>query len=782
MSTPDQMCAQGHLHGTVADHTNPSRMQDLAIKDDSREPSREPQQPLDASGLADPRAWHQQSSRALQTFDHVRVDGNSRSHFGNFYQNVYYGTRKRAPSTEDGEVTHTQKTQSPSEEEMLTTLLESLEFDGMQLRLQTISPAHTETCRWIFRTPQYLRWQDDAHRHKNHGLLWIKGHPGSGKSTLMKHVLRVASQNAAAEIIVRFFFDAQAPRVLGKCVEGMYRSLLYQILQARPQLAVGLGMLASRNWPTELLKSMLRDVVRLLKPEDSLTCYVDALDECIEDEIRDAATFFEELGDLAATDNVRFRLCLSSRHFPHITMHKHEELRLDTQEDHLEGIVQYCRTKLSCLDLADSTMHVVLKEIRHRCSGVFFWAALAIKILKERHDRGANRTELMHSLEQVPDGLEQLFARILRNPDGALVACFQWMLFADEFTGNFHVPLPTTVARTYFAVKASIGELVTGKHDYHDFIDTRGMERFIVHSSRGLIEQAFGGFRFIHGSIQGYLRAGGLARLMNIEQSALKGTSHSGLAQSCLAYLQLDAFNYLPGPEQMSTFSQDEFPLLTYARKCILPHMDLAYQEGFLDPETIWRVPLELLVCAMNCRKDEGYDLYRLSNEEVFFNGTATLLYLLTKSHCHGLAKTVLDCRSEAIMNTATNETRANAIFDIDAICDSEQHTALSLAVSQSDVELVRILLDQGAATSGRDQDGYRLRLLEQVMQRYRGVLKSVTTSVEGRVPEHAAERRELLSCLGEIAKLLLDRVAPADEWKGCPLYSAAISSSVELI
>jgi hypothetical protein len=140
-------------------------MQSLTVKDDSMEHSREPQQ-LDASGPTGPREWDQKSNRALQIFDRVSVGGNSRSHFGNFYQNVYYGTRKRSPSVEDGEMAHTQKKQKLSEEEKLVTLLESLEFDGMQLRLQTISPAHSDTCHLIFRTPQYLRWQDDAFREE----------------------------------------------------------------------------------------------------------------------------------------------------------------------------------------------------------------------------------------------------------------------------------------------------------------------------------------------------------------------------------------------------------------------------------------------------------------------------------------------------------------------------------------------------------------------------------------------------------------------------------------
>lgn len=747
------------------------------MRDDPMEHNRR-RQHFEAPGPTGPREWHQQSHRALQTFDNVSVTGDARGHFGNIYHtyhNVYHGTRKRAPSTEDEEVTHTQKKKRFSEEEKLNALLESLGFDGMESRLGTISPAHAESCNWIFRTPQYLRWQDDAHGYRHHGLLWIKGHPGSGKSTLMKHALRVASENATAEIIVHFFFDAQGTQVLGRSAEGMYRSLLYQILQARPRLAAGLRMLASENWPTELLKNMLRNVVRSLQPEDNLTCYIDALDECMGNEIRDAVAFFEDIGDIVVTDNIRFRLCLSSRHFPHITMRKHVELKLDKQPDHLVSIVHYSRTKMSWLDLADSTMNDILTGIRDRCSGVFLWAALVIKILRERHDCGASHNELMHSLEQVPEGLDQLLTRILSNPDEALIACFQWVLFSGL----------SSVEQLYFAIKTSTGKLATGEWN-RDAVDIRSMERFIVYSSRGFIESTYGVFRFIHESIEEYLRAGGLARLINIEQGTLKGASHSRMAQSCFAYLRLNASKYLPGSEQMSTFSDSKFPLLSHARTNALQYMEVAYQEGVLEPEAIWCVPLKLLVCAINCRSQGDYSFRPIFNEQIFFQGTATLLYLLLKSHCRGLAKTMLICHSGVMMNTDDDETRANVVFDIDAICGREYSNVLSLAVYRSDIEMVQILLGKGAAVSGRVDCRGGSKLLEHVMLQYYRNSERVMVPGDNRVLVRAITSQVCLSRLNEIAKLLLDRGAPIDEWltslNHSPLYWAALSSNIEMV
>src|SRR6266566_7295123 len=71
------------------------------------------------------------------------------------------------------------------------------------------------------------------------------------------------------------------------------------------------------RWTCELLKQLFELAVSQLRNScDSLLCFVDALDECEESHIRDMVPFFESLGK----DCPNFRVCLSGRHYPHITM------------------------------------------------------------------------------------------------------------------------------------------------------------------------------------------------------------------------------------------------------------------------------------------------------------------------------------------------------------------------------------------------------------------------------------------------------------------------------
>lgn len=73
-------------------------------------------------------------------------------------------------------------------------LLESLTFEQMHSRLRNVNLPLPSTCQWIFRTPQLLAWADADGDVHHQGFLWIKGKPGSGKSTIMKEILAWAER------------------------------------------------------------------------------------------------------------------------------------------------------------------------------------------------------------------------------------------------------------------------------------------------------------------------------------------------------------------------------------------------------------------------------------------------------------------------------------------------------------------------------------------------------------------------------------------------------------
>jgi hypothetical protein len=85
--------------------------------------------------------------------------------------------------------------------------LRSLCYNEIHARHHDIETAHHNTCDWILSTQEFQDWlnQDDD----CNGVLWIKGNPGAGKSTLMKHMLKHCKGACPESIILAYFFHAR---------------------------------------------------------------------------------------------------------------------------------------------------------------------------------------------------------------------------------------------------------------------------------------------------------------------------------------------------------------------------------------------------------------------------------------------------------------------------------------------------------------------------------------------------------------------------------------------
>ncbi|KAI9772514.1 MAG: hypothetical protein M1840_000719 [Geoglossum simile] len=94
-------------------------------------------------------------------------------------------------------------------EEQIQILLDSLRFDQIDARQTTIKNTHAKTCKWLLKDPKYFNCLDATKLDKHYGFLWIKGKPGTGKSTLMKFALANARKMMKDRIIISFFFNSR---------------------------------------------------------------------------------------------------------------------------------------------------------------------------------------------------------------------------------------------------------------------------------------------------------------------------------------------------------------------------------------------------------------------------------------------------------------------------------------------------------------------------------------------------------------------------------------------
>ena len=491
----------------------------------------------------------------------------------------------------------TEKSTSLSAEQK-QSLLESLSFVQIDARQMTIKSAFGSTCLWMLNKSEYTDWLDGSKLNEHHGLLWIKGKPGAGKSTLMKVALSHSRHTRKGTVLISFFFNARGEE-LEKSTIGMYRSLLLQLLEQVPELlctfdTLGLSIRQcsrAHQWSLESLKALFERAIQNLG-RSSAICYVDALDECDEDEIRDMVSFFEHVGELAISSGVKFHVCFSSRHYPHITVSRGLSLVLEGQQGHKEDIANYVNKKLQIG--RSKTAEWIRSELQERASGVFMWVVLVVEILNKEFDKGHIHA-LKKRFQVIPSDLNKLFHEILTrdhyNKDEMLL-CIQWILFSRK---------PLTPEQLYFAVLSGIDPEDVIKWDacYHSMA---AVHRFILSSSKGVAEitkSKTPTVQFIHESVRDFLlRENGLSEIWPNLREGFEGQSHEQLKKCCLNYLPVDTTRYFDlGGDLPKASSQEaaeirqstakSFPFLEYAVRNVLYHANEAQSCGVAQNDFI---------------------------------------------------------------------------------------------------------------------------------------------------------------------------------------------------
>jgi hypothetical protein len=510
--------------------------------------------------------------------EHCVAQDQARVQYGNTYvQNQYNG--------------HTLGSQQHSgNSNQRIDFVQALAFDQMDSRYENIDPAHVNTCQWLFQKPEYVQWRDLEHLDSHNGFLWIKGKAGSGKSTLMKCAFEHARKHFRNDKIASFFFNARG-QPLEKSVEGMYRSLLSQILRQFPQLrpefpTFSPASVQQRGWTVPALRNHLHRAIAGLGQGDAITFYVDALDECNEDDIREAIQHFEGLGSSALSMPISLHICFASRYFPRVSIQRCIEIHVEEQIEHQQDIRNYINSKLIIRNVTFKAQ--LVSEIEARASGVFFWVVLVVRLINKRWDGGASHSEISTSLQEVPDKLQELIGAVLHSPDDALLCTLRWILFAKE---------PLTLEALYFAIRTGTGQLASGFWDTAE-VDRDGMEAFILSASRGLVEMTAYGkstkAQLIHESVREYLVTGGLKDLGSCSDEVVAASNHVRLFEWCQTYLRsITATKYLTIDGTHHEHSNDApYPLLFYASEHILHHFQASYTAGLLRLDVLRDFPL----------------------------------------------------------------------------------------------------------------------------------------------------------------------------------------------
>lgn len=614
-------------------------------------------------------------------------------------------------------------------------LLNSLRFDQISSRQSNIETAHEETCSWFLEHLTYLNWLNAGGSSTPHGILWLAGKPGAGKSTIMKFLythLRQA-QDDSTSAILSFFFHARG-ELLEKSTTGMYRSLLLQLLETFPDLQSvfdDFSLVPKDNHscpPMNVIRKLFHNAVLLLNTR-TLTCIIDALDESDEQQVRDMVNYFEDLSREAIKHNVQLRICFSSRHYPYISIQHALRLTLEDQKGHSQDMERYVKSRLKG---SSDVFGDVQAQVLQKAAGVFMWVVLVVSILNAEFDRG-RIFAVRKRLQELPVGLSDLFKDILRRDNEnmqELLLCLQWILYAKR---------PLRPEEFYFALVAGSPDDALSECDA-SHLTSDILEKFVISSSKGLAEVAKSAHptvQFIHESIRDFLlKDRGLLELWPDPSTNIQASSHNTLKQCCHTYFNLCVLDesalerlFLGG--RRATLRK--FPLLEYAVSHMLYHANKAAHE-FPQHDFLSKLAVPHFITLSSLIVAE-YDLLPASSD-------ASLVYILAAEGLSNLIRALWPLPASqldvpggqyryplfaALIHGHRDAVRALLGWDASSANEGELMTSMRFeveyAINRSQTPLhwavtnnwqstVRQLLQMGAFIDARDRNGNTALLL----------------------------------------------------------------------
>jgi hypothetical protein len=293
-------------------------------------------------------------------------------------------------------------------------------------------------------------------------------------------------------IIIAFFFNARGSQ-LEKTPIGFYRSILHDlVLQDRQSLEKLLQVYRSKNeivssketkwqWQRGELQNFLRQIFSTSGMR-STWLTVDGLDECDEKGVRDVVYYLRDLTDLAFEKNIRLNVCVSSRHYPTITIPRCPEIIVE--DGNTEDIEKYIKARMAALQ-EDEFVLEMQAEIISKANGIFLWVVIVVQVLLTEWDNGGTVKEMNKTLHKVPGQLSQLFASLfttLKDEErGPAVILFQLVLVSLRTWTPVQLCCAVTFAqRPYQSLKEW--------HDTQGSLNEFQCTRKIRNLSRGLIE------------------------------------------------------------------------------------------------------------------------------------------------------------------------------------------------------------------------------------------------------------------------------------------------------
>ncbi|KFZ17231.1 hypothetical protein V502_04663 [Pseudogymnoascus sp. VKM F-4520 (FW-2644)] len=286
------------------------------------------------------------------------------------------------------------------------------------------------SCQWIFRRDEFMRWRGGGPVEGRLPALWITGIPGSGKTRLATRV--VESLKGEGSAVAYFYCDTKDEG--RRSAMSILRTWTWQVLEQRP---AGLGEVSKicAKEPVPGEGSMEKALMCAVAGVEGLVIVLDGLDEC-EEQTR--KKLYPIIARLATTA----RVLMVSREMP--GSHRALKSALPHEEglvfyrivdgDNTDDINDYLERAVRELEIGDDEVErTVISKLQEGASGMFLWATLMLEELSSPHFFAE---EYLEGLDDLPDSLDSLYARILTTLNASVKTreitrkLFRWLTCA----------------------------------------------------------------------------------------------------------------------------------------------------------------------------------------------------------------------------------------------------------------------------------------------------------------------------------------------------------------
>jgi hypothetical protein len=312
-------------------------------------------------------------------------------------------------------------------------------------RSNDIETAMPDTGIWLLEHMTYRRWLS-----QHQGLLWIKGKPGAGKSTLMKHALTsmTESHSAGQPATLSFFFHGRGTSIQQSPL-GLYRALLHQLLQRFPEhLSDVVRSFQERystkgdpgvqwNWHENELQGWLNTAIAKILHDNELRIVIDALDEAGEKAANGLVTWFRRLLR-QPQDSFGLSIIFSCRHYPIISCDGGSIICVE--DENFNDIQTYIRAKFcdELPNLKQEEANSLEDKILSKACGAFQWVVLVLERAITDYRRRKPMSMILSLIDMLPQELHRLYETILEelNNDkadrGQSLQLFLWICCSIE--------------------------------------------------------------------------------------------------------------------------------------------------------------------------------------------------------------------------------------------------------------------------------------------------------------------------------------------------------------